>query len=53
MSASLAVTLGHAPDCIISGGAAQLLQPRLNLNARVVDNLVLEGLVLIAKEGSN
>lgn len=53
MSASLAATLGHVPDCIVSGGAAQLLQPRLNLNARVVDNLVLEGLVLIAAESSS
>lgn len=52
MSALLATTLGRAPDCIISGGAAQLLQSRLNLNARVMDNLVLEGLVLIAKEVS-
>lgn len=52
MSTSLAATLGHVPDCIISGGAAQLLQPRLNLSARVVDNLVLEGLVLIAAEVS-
>ena len=51
MSALLAVTLGHAPDCLVSGGAARWLQPRLNLNARVADNLVLEGLVLIAKEG--
>ena len=52
MSASLAVTLGHVPDCLVSGGAAQLLQPQLNLDARVVDNLVLEGLVLIAAEVS-
>ena len=52
MSALLATTLGHTPDCIVSGGAAQLLQPRLNVSARVVDNLVLEGLVLIAAEVS-
>lgn len=52
MSTSLTAILGRTPDCIVSGGAAQLLQPRLNLNARVVDNLVLEGLVLIAAEVS-
>lgn len=52
MAALLTVTLGHAPDCILSGGAAQQLQPRLNVQARVVDNLVLEGLILIARESS-
>ncbi|MDQ3187193.1 MAG: type III pantothenate kinase, partial [Pseudomonadota bacterium] len=41
----LAATLGHTPDCILSGGAARELQPRLNVNTRAVDNLVLEGLV--------
>lgn len=50
MSTSLTATLGRTPDCMVSGGAARLLQLRLNLSARVVDNLVLEGLVLIAKE---
>ena len=53
MSVLLAATLGHMPDCLVSGGAARLLQPRLNLNAIVVDNLVLEGLVLIATESSS
>ncbi|MDN5753339.1 MAG: type III pantothenate kinase [Nitrosospira sp.] len=52
MAALLATTLGRTPDCILSGGAAQQLQPRLNVNAKVVDSLVLEGLVLIARESS-
>ncbi len=52
MAALLTTTLGHAPDCILSGGAAQQLQTRLNVNARVVNNLVLEGLILIARENS-
>jgi type III pantothenate kinase len=50
MAALLAITLGHAPDCILCGGAAQQLQSQLNLNVRVMDNLVLEGLILIARE---
>lgn len=50
MTALLTATLGRAPDCILSGGAAQQLQPQLHVNATVVDNLVLEGLVVIAQE---
>lgn len=46
----LTATLGHAPDCIMSGGAAPLLLARLNIPARIADNLVLEGLVAIAEE---
>ena len=45
-------TLGHVPMCIISGGASQQLMSELNMDASVVDNLVLEGLVLIAEENS-
>ena len=45
-------TLGHVPKCIISGGASQQLMSELNMDASVVDNLVLEGLVLIAEENS-
>jgi len=52
MAALLAITLGHVPDCILSGGTAQQLQPQLNVNTKVMDNLVLEGLVLIAHESS-
>ncbi|SCX97736.1 type III pantothenate kinase [Nitrosospira sp. Nsp13] len=50
MAALLATTLGHVPDCILCGGAAQQLQSQLNLNVRVMDDLVLEGLILIARE---
>lgn len=41
-----------APDalCLLSGGAAQMLAPLLNIPVRVIDNLVLEGLVRIASE---
>lgn len=35
------------PACIISGGAAPNLQPHLNFQATLVDNLVLEGLLAI------
>lgn len=39
------------PACVLSGGGAQLLEPHLNLEVKVVDNLVLEGLLAIAREG--
>ena len=48
----LTTTLGHAPDCIVSGGTAPLLLARLNIPARMADNLVLEGLVAIAEEAA-
>jgi type III pantothenate kinase len=51
MSALLARTLGRVPDCLLCGGAAQQLQPQLNVTAKVMDNLVLDGLVIIAREG--
>jgi type III pantothenate kinase len=35
---------------VLSGGAAELLQAHLNLPLRIVDNLVLQGLLLIAQE---
>jgi len=38
------------PRCILSGGAAPLLAPQLGLPIEVVDNLVLEGLLIIAHE---
>ena len=38
------------PDCIVSGGAARLLAPHLPFPAAIQDNLVLDGLVVIAKE---
>src|SRR5688500_16363421 len=52
MSALLAGTLGRVPECILSGGAAQQLQPQLNVNVKVMDNLVLQGLLAIARETS-
>jgi type III pantothenate kinase len=39
------------PACVLSGGGAQLLEPHLNLEVKVVDNLVLDGLLAIAREG--
>ena len=52
MSTLLTATLGHVPDCIVSGGTAPLLLARLNIPARLADNLVLEGLVAIAEEST-
>ena len=40
-----------APKCVLSGGGAALIAPHLNLEVKVVDNLVLEGLLFIAREG--
>lgn len=37
---------------VLGGGAAEILRPHLNLPLRVVDNLVLQGLWLIAQEAS-
>ncbi len=43
---------GHAtPLCVISGGGAALLAPYLNLEVKLVDNLVLEGLLTVAGKG--
>lgn len=39
------------PQVLLSGGAAQVLQPRLNLRSVLVDNLVLDGLLEIVREG--
>lgn len=39
------------PACVLSGGGAALLEPYLNLEVKVVDNLVLEGLLAIARAG--
>jgi type III pantothenate kinase len=50
MAALLTVTLGRVPECILSGGGAQQLRAQLHAEATVVDNLVLEGLVVIAQE---
>jgi type III pantothenate kinase len=40
-----------APWCVLSGGGAALIAPHLNFEVKVVDNLVLEGLLTIAHEG--
>ena len=40
------------PLCVISGGAAALLAQHLNLEVKLVDNLVLEGLLTMADAGS-
>ena len=41
---------GHAPaTCLLSGGAAPLLEARIPTPLRRVDNLVLEGLISIAQ----
>jgi type III pantothenate kinase len=50
MAVILAATLGRVPDCILSGGAAQQLQARLDVTTVVIDNLVLDGLRIIARE---
>ncbi len=40
---------GRTPLCLLSGGDAGVLAPQLNLGLKVVDNLVLEGLAVIAR----
>jgi type III pantothenate kinase len=42
--------LPESATCLLSGGAAQDLQPALNMPCLVVHNLVLEGLMHIARE---
>lgn len=37
---------------MLGGGAAEILHPHLNLSLQLVDNLVLQGLLLIAQEAS-
>ena len=41
---------GDGPLVVLSGGAAALIKPRLNVRVELVDNLVLEGLREIARE---
>ena len=38
------------PLCVLSGGGAALIAAHLNLEVKVVDNLVLEGLLTISRE---
>ncbi len=42
-----------SPLVVLSGGAAALLQPRLNTSVEWVDNLVLEGLLEIANQSQS
>jgi type III pantothenate kinase len=44
-------TLEHGAACLLAGGAARRIAPHLSIPVRLVDHLVLEGLVRIA-EGS-
>ncbi len=51
MKQIICMHLGYSvQNCIISGGASSLILPHLGFSAKVVDNLVLEGLLLIAKD---
>jgi type III pantothenate kinase len=50
MVASLAAREGAEPLLLLAGGDAQPLQAALSGAGEIVDNLVLEGLVMIAKE---
>ena len=47
-----AIRAGKTPQCLLSGGNAGDLHAHLNPPAKVIDNLVLEGLVVIAAEGT-
>jgi type III pantothenate kinase len=42
-------TMGPGATCVLAGGAAKRIAPSLGIPARLVDNLVLEGLIQIAK----
>jgi len=48
MNAFLAGEIKRTPTCLLSGGDAQLLLPLLSGKTRMVDNLVLDGLIWIA-----
>ena len=43
-------TMEPGAACVLAGGAASRIAPHLGIPVRVVDNLVLEGLVRIAEE---
>lgn len=47
----LSLRINHPVEmCIISGGGASLLIPFIKIPTKVIDNLVLEGLVVIAED---
>lgn len=48
MVVALAEKSGKAPHCLISGGDSGLVRERLSVEATIVDNLVLDGLIEIA-----
>ncbi len=50
MAGYLKQSAGTEPSCVLSGGGAALFMPHINLKTKVVDNLVLEGLIVIAGE---
>ena len=50
MKHALRTHIGTEPECIVSGGGAPFLTPCLPFPTRIQDNLVLEGLAIIAKE---
>ncbi len=50
MARFIEATGQRLPVCLVSGGGAELIAPHLNLEVKVVHNLVLEGLLAIARE---
>lgn len=51
MNRILCMRLGYSKqNCILSGGALSLILPYLGVRTKVIDNLVLEGLLLIAND---
>jgi hypothetical protein len=44
--------MGPGTTCILAGGAAPGIAASLRIPAKIVDNLVLEGLVRIAMDAS-
>lgn len=49
IAAALAAKEGTVPDCLVSGGDAGLVKACLSVPAAIVDNLVLDGLIEIAR----
>lgn len=47
------IAMGDEPLCLLSGGAADAVAPRLAIPCRRVNNLVLEGLAAIAATAGN
>ena len=53
MARSLEAGGGQEVVCVLSGGAVGLIAPQLNLELKVVDNLVLEGLSVICRDAAS